>query len=229
MIWNSIKKILSVDKTPAANYLEFYQTYLFGYCDPDPKSEIHQQSFVVMDTETTGLDVTKDNILSIGAVRVVNNSINVADSLSIIVKNEQPAVPSAIAVHGLVQTSTKGIDASESLSQLLEFIGSDIIVGHHIAFDIAMIQKMSQQLGCGKLKNRVLDTSYLAKRLDHPSDPHSLDRKDYTLDKLCDRFGVIPKARHTADGDAYITAIIFMKILHLLSKKGVNTIGQLLK
>jgi DNA polymerase-3 subunit epsilon len=229
MIWNHLKKRLGLAPNSESNYAEFYQTYLSNFQKTDSKKAIRQQSFVVLDTETTGLDLQKDNIISIGAVRVIDNSINIADSLSIIVKNQQAQIPSAVTIHGLVQIASKGQDVVESITQLLAYIGSDIIVGHHAAFDIAMINKMSQQLGGGTLKNPVLDTAFLAKRLDHVSDPHSLDKREYTLDKLCTRYNVVPKARHTADGDAYITAMIFMKELHQFSKKGINTIGQLLK
>lgn len=229
MIWQKLKNILHFDTSDKNVYADFYKTYLQQFQKLDTKKQIHQQSFVVLDTETTGLDLVKDNILSIGAVRIINNSMDITDSLSIIVKNEQTQTQNAVAIHGLVQTELKGQSPQDALVAFFDFVGSDIIVGHHIDFDIAMLHKLSKNHGGDVLKNNVLDTSYLARRLDHASDPHSLDRKEYTLDKLCTRFNVVPKARHTADGDAYITAIVFMKLVNLLSQKGVNKICDLLK
>ena len=162
-------------------------------------------------------------------MRLINNTIDISDTLSIIVKNEQIQTQNAVAIHGLIQTELKSLSPQNALVAFFDFVGSDIIVGHHIDFDIAMLHKLSKNHGGGVLKNKILDTSYLARRLDHASDPHSLDRKEYTLDKLCARFNVVPKARHTADGDAYITAIIFMKLIQKLSLKGVTNIGQLMK
>ncbi|HMR87557.1 MAG TPA: 3'-5' exonuclease [Saprospiraceae bacterium] len=229
MMWQKLKNILHFDTSEKKVYADFYKSYLQQFQKLDTKKHVYQQSFVILDTETTGLDLEHDNILSIGAVRVINNTIDIADSLSIIVKNEQTQTQNAVAIHGLVQTELKGLSPQDALFAFFDFVGSDIIVGHHIDFDIAMLHKLSKNNGGDVLKNNTLDTSYLARRLDHPTDPHSLDRKEYTLDKLCTRFKVIPKARHTADGDAYITAIIFMKLLQKLSLKGVSTVGLLMK
>ena len=228
-MWYKLKQILGILPSETQKYADFYQSYLKIYSKPDAKKSICQQSFVVLDTETTGLDLQQDNILSIGAVRIHNNVIDIADSLSLIVKNKQVQTQDAVAIHGLVQTDIKGQSESEAIETLFRFIGSDLIVGHHIAFDIAMLNKLSRKCGGGEIRNQILDTSYLARRLDHPSDPNSLNRKDYTLDKLCSRFQVIPKARHTADGDAFITAIVFMKLLQKLYSKGVISLGHLVR
>ncbi len=228
-MWNKLKQILGKTTSDTKTYADFYLQYLDAYYKPDLKKSIHEQSFVILDTETTGLDLDQDNILSIGAVRIINNTIDISDSLSIIVKNQQMLTQNAVAIHGLVQTETKGQSEAESIAALFKFVGSDIIVGHHIAFDIAMLNKLSRKNGGGDLKNSLLDTSYLTRRLDHTTDPDSLDRKEYTLDKLCSRFKVIPKARHTADGDAFITAIIFMKLTQKLYNKGVRLTGQLVR
>jgi DNA polymerase III subunit epsilon len=228
-MWSKFKQILGITTSDTKTYADFYLQYLEDYYKPDPKKSIHAQSFVVLDTETTGLDLGQDNILSIGAVRIINNTIDISDSLSIIVKNQQLQTQNAVAIHGLVQTDIKGWSEDKAIAALFKFVGSDIIVGHHIAFDIAMLNKLSGKNGGGDLKNSFLDTSYLARRLDHTTDPDSLDRKEYTLDKLCTRFKVIPKARHTADGDAFITAIVFMKLIQKLYIKGIKTTGQLVR
>lgn len=228
-MWSKLKQIIGKTTSDTKTYADFYLQYLEAYYKPDLKKSIHEQSFVVLDTETTGLDLGQDNILSIGAVRIINNTIDISDSLSIIVKNQQFQTQNAVAIHGLVQTDIKGQSEAESIAALFKFVGSDIIVGHHIAFDIAMLNKLSRKNGGGDLKNNLLDTSYLARRLDHTTDPDSLDRKEYTLDKLCSRFKVIPKARHTADGDAFITAIVFMKLIQKLYIKGVTSTGQLVR
>jgi DNA polymerase-3 subunit epsilon len=228
-MWSKLKQIIGKTTSDTKTYADFYLQYLEAYYKPDLKKSIHEQSFVILDTETTGLDLGQDNILSIGAVRIINNTIDISDSLSIIVKNQQLQTQNAVAIHGLIQTDIKGQSEPESIAALFKFVGSDIIVGHHIAFDIAMLNKLSRKNGGGDLKNNLLDTSYLARRLDHTTDPDSLDRKEYTLDKLCSRFKVIPKARHTADGDAFITAIVFMKLIQKLYIKGVTSTGQLVR
>lgn len=228
MIWNTIKQHLGLANNQEKDYAEFYSTYLKGFTKHDAQKPIYDQSFVVFDTETTGLDITKNKILSIGAVRVRQQSIDIADSLSIIISHEGTQDESAAVVHGLVKTTEQGISSTAAIKLFFDFVGSDIIVGHHVAFDKQMIQKLSIECGGGSLKNASLDTSYLAKRLDNPSEPQSLDRKEYTLDKLCEKFSVLPKARHTADGDALITALVFMKLMDRFEKKGVKKLKELI-
>jgi DNA polymerase III subunit epsilon len=229
MIWDKIKQGLGLTRQQQVHHAEFYQTYLRIFKKYESSTVITDQSFVVFDTETTGLDTSKDHILSIGAVRVRHHNIDISDSLSIIIGHEGIQNASAATIHGIVKSKEHGITPNEAIEKFFTFVGSDILVGHHVAFDQQMINKLSIQCGGGLLKNATLDTSFLARRLDHPNDPFSLDRKEYTLDKLCTRFNVIPKARHTADGDAFITALILLKLLHRLQLKGIRTCGQLLK
>ena len=158
MIWEKIKQRLGL-ASPANHYnADFYESYLNAFEKHDPSTLINDQSFVIFDTETTGLDPAKDHILSIGAVRVCHQSINISDSLSIIIMHDGIQNSNAAVIH-----------------------------------------------------------------------PDSLDRKEYTLDKLCQRYHVVPKARHTADGDAFITALIFLKLLHRLHQKGIRIVSQLIR
>jgi DNA polymerase III subunit epsilon len=229
MIWNTIKHHLGLASRRNTEYPEFYRTYLNNFTKHDAQIPIYDQSFCVFDTETTGLDMAKDKILSIGAVRVCQQSMDIADSLSIIISHDGEQDASAVVIHGLVKTAEQGITPEKAVSLFYQFVGSDIIVGHHVAFDLNMVHKLSHACSGGPLKNVTLDTAFLAKRLDHPTDPHSLDRKEYTLDKLCERFSVLPKARHTADGDALITALLFLKLLDRLHRKGIRKVRQLVQ
>ena len=229
MIWSKIKSYLGLLHQNQYYNADFYSEYLNSLKKHDSNQLISDQSFVVFDTETTGLNPEKDQILSIGAVRIFQQSIEVSDSLSIIIANQPAQNHDATTIHGLVNTASQGIQQEEAIAKFFKYIGSDILVVHHVAFDLTMINNLSRQCGGGQLKNPTLDTSYLAKRLDHATDPHSLESNAYTLDKLCTRYNVIPKARHTADGDAFITALVFIKILQRLHHRGINTRGQLLK
>mgnify|MGYP006355553467 FL=1 len=91
-----------------------------------------------------------------------------------------------------------------------------------------MINILLKKYGAPALKNKVLDTAELTKRLDFPLRNYQFAvNKEYTLDALCARYGVIPKARHTAAGAAYITAILFQKLLSDLDKKGISQVKDL--
>ena len=116
----------------------------------------------------------------------------------------------------------------EALQQFISFVGDSIIVAHHTIFDITMINKALERNGLPMLKNKTLDTATLYKKtlLKSPL----LDRKDnYSLDDLADKFDISKKDRHTAMGDAYITAIAFLKILKKMEEKKEITLKELFK
>ena len=103
------------------------------------------------------------------------------------------------------------IDELDALKQFLSYIKSDTLVAHHANFDIGMIDEALIRHGLGRLQNKHLDTSTLFKSSKHLVYQDHL--KNYTLDDLCEELKVEKNERHTAIGDALITAIIFQKIL----------------
>ncbi len=211
-----------------SEYAEWYKTYNEQFVGIKHVGPINNQMFIVLDTETTGLDSTKDSILSIGAIKVKNNVLDVSSALSINVLNEQIVTDTkAVGIHGLIKTNQRGISSEEAIKVFFEYIRSHTIVGHHLAFDHLMLEKLSKKHGGGPIINKRIDTSTLAKRLDDPHGQSHLNPNDYTLDQLSNRFNIATKARHTADGDAYITAILFLKLLDRLEKKGIKNIQDL--
>jgi DNA polymerase-3 subunit epsilon len=94
-----------------------------------------------------------------------------------------------------------------------------------------MLQKALRPAGLENFPNSCIDTMNLAIRLDHGLlvDRNRINLKDYTLDSLCHRFNIKMDDRHTAGGDAFLTANLFLKLLKLASKKGINTWGLLNK
>ncbi len=165
--------------------------------------------FVIFDTETTGLTIKEDRILSIGAISVTGNTMDVADSLELYIKQDR-FNPKTAEIHGILKDGNiKKVDESEAIIQFLNHIKDSILVAHHATFDVAMVNENLKRMGLPKLKNKVLDTGILFKKTNL-----CLNRdKLYTLDELCDVFHLKKHDRHTASGDAYITAIVFMKII----------------
>jgi DNA polymerase-3 subunit epsilon len=194
--------------------------YFFGKTDKSVAVEetIPSTRFVVLDTETTGFDYENDRILCIGAVVLQNNQIPVHESLEIYIQQEHYNTATA-QIHGILKASAVNRpNEFEGLQQLIAFLGDSIIVGHHTYFDLTMINKALERNNLAVVKNRSLDTASLYKKtlLYSPL----LQRKDsYTLDDLADKFDISKKDRHTAMGDAYITAIAFLKILNKLKDK----------
>jgi DNA polymerase-3 subunit epsilon len=217
------------------NFIEKSKTILFDLFGKSEKSfdeelsnDIDTVRFVVLDTETTGFDYTTDRILCIGAIVLQNNTIPINGSFEVFIQQEHYDQSTA-KIHGILKEFV--IDRPtelEALQQFLEFLGDSIIIAHHTIFDITMINRALERNGLPELKNKTLDTAVLYKKTLLVS--NLLERKEnYSLDELADKFDISKKDRHTAMGDAYITAIAFLKILNKLKEKKEITLKQLFK
>lgn len=196
--------------------------------DTEIAGDIDTTRFVVLDTETTGFDYNKDRILCIGAVVLQNNTIAVQDSFEIFIQQEHYNHATA-QIHGILKQHVLDLPKElEALQKFLAFLENSIIIAHHTKFDVTMINNALERNGFSKLKNKTLDTAELYKKtlLISPI----LERKEhYTLDDLAEKFDISVKDRHTALGDAYITAIGFLKILEKIRKKKEITLGELFR
>ncbi|KAF2331728.1 3'-5' exonuclease [Flavobacterium ginsenosidimutans] len=194
----------------------------------DENITIEETRFVVLDTETTGFDYENDRILCIGALVLQNGIINVQESFEVYLEQDHYDKSTA-QIHGILKDLLiKRPTELEALQQFLDFLGDSIIIAHHTIFDVTMINKALERNGLPHLTNKTLDTAYLYKRTLIQS--HLFERKDhYTLDDLADKFDISKKDRHTALGDAYITAIAFLKIVKKLKEKKAVSLNQLFK
>ncbi|MFV8335819.1 PolC-type DNA polymerase III [Flavobacterium sp. RSP29] len=217
------------------HFLEKSKAILFDFLGKSERSsdeellnDIDAVRFVVLDTETTGFDYTTDRILCIGAVVLQNNTIPINGSFEVYIQQEHYDQATA-KIHGILKEFV--IDRPtelEALQQFLDFLGDSIIIAHHTLFDITMINKALERNGLPELKNKTLDTAVLYKKTLLVS--NLLERKEsYSLDELADKFDISKKDRHTAMGDAYITAIAFLKILNKLREKKEIILKQLFK
>ncbi|RXM44923.1 PolC-type DNA polymerase III [Flavobacterium sp. YO12] len=194
----------------------------------DESITIEETRFVVLDTETTGFDYENDRILCIGALVLQNNVISIQETLEIYLQQDHYDKSTA-QIHGILRDFVLQRPSElEALQQFLTFLGDSIIVAHHTIFDITMINKALERNNLPQLTNKTLDTAYLYKKTLIKS--HLFERKDhYTLDDLADKFDISKKDRHTALGDAYITAIAFLKIVKKLKEKKEISLNQLFK
>jgi DNA polymerase-3 subunit epsilon len=190
-------------------------------------SPIDQVRFVVLDTETTGLNPRTDRIITIGAVAVENGEIRLDDSFEALVKVSENT--SSVTVHGVTRDESRlGMEEPQALELFLDYLKDGVIVGHHIGHDIATFDEAYDRHWGFRLSNRALDTMDLALHLE--KDGAFAGRPPFrslTLDTLCERFGVIPHDRHTAGGDAFITALVFLRLRHLALKYGRDRLGRI--
>jgi DNA polymerase-3 subunit epsilon len=187
-------------------YPEFWKLYLSKF---DKKSK----RFVVLSTETSGLSLEKDVILSIGAFAVINNGILIADSFETILAQYKFFHDNGISNEFTVETKMKKLGEPEAIQALVEFIGNSVLVGHHIDFDVEMINAALERLGCGRLKNEALDIDVMYRKLT------DINNKQFSLEELCDIYKIPKSDRNSSSEDAYKIALLFLK---LKSRLGLN-------
>jgi DNA polymerase-3 subunit epsilon len=185
--------------------------------------------FVVLDSETTGLDPRKDRLITIGAVAVIGGEILLDDVFDALLEVSYNS--SAVTVHGVTrEESLSGVTEPEALERFLAYLKDGVIVGHHIGHDVATLNAGYQRHWGFSLANLSLDTMELALNLERDGAFHGGDAfSDFSLDGLCSLFGVIPHDRHTASGDAFMTAQVFLRLLRLASRHGRSTLGRLME
>ncbi|MEO8533492.1 MAG: 3'-5' exonuclease [Flavobacterium sp.] len=194
----------------------------------DENTTVEETRFVVLDTETTGFDYENDRILCIGALVLQNGVIAIQDSFEIYIEQDHYDKSTA-QIHGILKAFVVSRPSEfEALEQFLTFLGDSVIIAHHTIFDVTMINRALERNGLPTLTNLTLDTATLYKRTLIKS--HLFERKDhYTLDDLADKFDISKKDRHTALGDAYITAIAFLKIVKKFKEKKEINVNYLFK
>lgn len=198
MVFDWFKKV-------SKDYPKFWENYLENFENEPDFSK--PKRFVVFDCETTGLDHRKDVILSIGAVTVIDNAVIVNDSLELFLKQDLYKTETA-SIHGILKEGKEEkIVEAEAIIRFLEFIKNATLIGHNVNFDIEMINQALKRLNLGKLKNDSMDTDAMYQKFKGlQEDQHS------TLDELCKVLKVEKSDRHTASGDAFITALVFLKL-----------------
>lgn len=210
--------------TPASVFERYRGHFDSTWPDDAP---IEQVRFVSLDLETTGLDPANDAIVTIGAVAVQAGEIVLDDSFSALLKVSENTT--AVTVHGVTRDQTQdGLDEQTALEELLEYLKDGVIVGHHIGHDIITINRAMERLFGARLQNESLDTMDLSLHLKNDGAfAYGPEFEDFSLDALCDLFGIEAHDRHTAGGDAFITAQIFIRLLRLAGKAGRTTLGAL--
>lgn len=183
--------------------------------------------FVVLDSETTGLDPKRDRLITIGAVDVIGTEIFIGGAFEVMLKVAYNN--SSVTVHGVTRDEAReGMDEAEAMAEFLGYLQNGVIVGHHIGHDVEALSQAAMRLWGFRLNNLSLDTMDLALNLE--ADGAFADQPlqgGFSLDSLCERFDVEPHDRHTAGGDALMTALVFLRLKALARKMGRTTLDSL--
>jgi DNA polymerase-3 subunit epsilon len=202
---------------------EFYDFDLFQASPHNRELDertLAEITYTVFDTETTGLDPSSgDEIIQIGATRIVNGKLLRHENFEQLVNPQRMIAEPSIAIHGirpemLVDQPT----IAEVLPAFHAFAQDTVLVAHNAAFDMRFLQLKEAQTGI-RFDQPVLDTLLLSAWL-HPH------QESHALEAIALRLGVDAKGRHAALRDAMVTAEVFLKLVPLLADKGIRTLGQ---
>jgi DNA polymerase-3 subunit epsilon len=208
--------------------------YLEGFITMDLKKPVAETEFVVLDSETTGLNVKKgDRIVSISAVRLRNGRIDLSEAYHTLV-NPNRDIPSETAViHEILPRMVDGKPAIENvLPAFIRYVGSAVLVGHHAWLDMSFLNYEMNRLFGFPLQNVVVDTAILDQVLvvrRTPSSMRDTIRVDSTLSSLAERYHVSIEEQHSSFGDALATAQIFQNMIKQAQKFGVVHLKDLLR
>lgn len=191
---------------------------------------LEEVRFVVFDTETTGFDISNDVVISIGAVALDGFRISVNDSFEVLIRRDSVGDSDAVTTHGLLLKDLhEGSEEEDALISFLAYTGDGVLVAQHADYDVAMINRILRKRYKLELFNQVIDTASLAKRLEK-GPYYNLAHKsgEYRLDNLLERYGIRLHDRHTAAGDAYLTAQLFQMLLMKAGNTGIKNLRDLM-
>ena len=177
-------------------------------------------SYTVFDCETTGLDPSAgDEIIQIGATRIVNGKLRRHECFEQLVDPRRPISEASMPIHGIRPEMVAGQPTIETVLPAFQaFAHETVLVGHNAAFDMRFLQLKEAATGI-VFDQPVLDTLLLS-ALVHPQ------QESHRLEAIAERLGVPVLGRHSALGDAMVTAEVFLKFVPLLAELGIRTLGQ---
>ncbi len=178
--------------------------------------------YVVFDTETTGLHPSEgDEIIQLGAIRVVNGQMLYHEAIDQLVDPLRPVPQTSVEIHGIQPELLPGQPTIDKvLPYFHKFAENSVLVAHNAAFDMRFLQLKEEKTGI-RFDNPVLDTLLLSSIIHPNQDSHSLEG-------LAERLNVTIVGRHTALGDAIVTAEVLLKMLPLLKANGIITLADAL-
>jgi DNA polymerase III subunit epsilon len=191
----------------------------------DRERRLDELRFVVLDTETTGLRPEDgDRIVSLAGVKVRRSAVRRGETFDALVQPGRPVPPASSRLHGITDAMLAGAPPIDVVLPAFErFAAGAVLVGHEIWFDLRFLSLEAARLALPPpaVAHPILDARLLSQAVHGKATTH-------TLEAIAERMGVAVEGRHSALGDALITAEILVRLVPLLAKRGIATLGQAL-
>jgi DNA polymerase III subunit epsilon len=207
--------------------------YLKAIKQIDTKTRIREAEYIVVDTELTGLNIKKDSIVSIGALKMHGGKIDLNDIYYRVVDPEAQLTRQSVVIHEITPTeASKCPKIDVLLPEFLEYCRNGIMVGHFISLDMSFINKELTKLFGISLQNPAIDTQKIFKWIRIREEKicafHAGLTEDMDLTSLANRYSIPVSNAHNASNDAFVTAQLFQRFLNLLEKYNVRTVTELI-
>lgn len=184
---------------------------------------LHQQRFVVVDLETSGLNTLKDKILSIGAVTIENSAIALGNQFSCTLRRAGHAVSESVLIHQISPSEVAaGIRPEKALLSFMEYVGSSPLLAFHASFDQRMLVREMDDAFAYNLRHHFYDVAEIAQLL-YPE--HNM--RNPGLDDWVSFFGLQVLQRHNASADAMVTAELMLILMKRAEQRGINDVQTL--
>lgn len=197
----------------------------------DSKRLLADIEFSVLDTELTGLDDRKDDIVSIGVVRMRGGRIEIGNTFQALVRPTATLDGRTVIVHRITPSQLEDAPLIEEvLPPLMTYLSDTVLVGHCISIDQAFLNRDAKRILGAPIRNRAVDTLSLYGWLRHRHADHPaflIDLTGLSLFRLAEAFDIPIEKAHTAIGDAYVTAQFFQRLLPFLVHAGVRDLAGL--
>jgi DNA polymerase-3 subunit epsilon len=202
---------------------EYYDFDLFQMSQGDHALDdrpLRSLIYTVFDTETTGLNPSQgDEIIQIGATRIVNGKLLRQDAFEQLIDPGRSIPAASIPIHGITPAMVQGQPRIGQVLPVFHAYASDtVLVAHNAAFDMKFLQLKERSTGL-RFDQPVLDTLLLSAVIHPHQDSHRLEA-------IAQRMNITVLGRHTALGDALVTAEVFLRMIPLLAEMGILTLGQ---
>ena len=199
--------------------------------DFDQTRPLSDYTFVVLDTELTGLNRKKDEIISIGAVKIKNLQIDLGETFHRYIQPQKLDHTEATLVHRITPQQLKQAPSvDEVLPEFLSFVGTDLIVGHYIGLDMSFVHRETQRRYNGCLVNPCIDTIRMAQGYKRVMFGHYHEEGSSSsrlgLHELSSEFNLPFFEAHDALEDAVQTAYLFLFLVKKFRKGGLETLRE---
>jgi DNA polymerase-3 subunit epsilon len=186
------------------------------------KQPFRAMTYTAIDCEMTGLDPLRDEILSIGAVRIRNRRVLLNERFYQVFKPTDATSPKeVILLHGLApQEVSRGTPLAEALAPLRDFLGDTILVGFHAEFDLEFLNACLTRNTGAALQNPVLDARLLYRWWHRSLWKLSRGAGDGKLEEIAAELGLPRYPVHNAYYDALTTGLLFLKLLEKFEASG---------